>query len=150
MLRPFGAGFVDPAFVTRIMRYGPTMDGLSSIVIETQEGGWSQPLTDETEAQVAAIVAANSERESVDDDPWRPGAHDEDRLASGGRQQVVMCDRYPPDNTSPDHGHEPAPGGAGRWKFASATSVTDYTGDSPTTYTTKVWVRWLVPVPVAP
>lgn len=81
-------------------------------------------------------------------DPWRPGAHDEERLAVGGRQQVVMCDRYPPDSTTPDHGHKPAPGGAGRWGFASTTSVTDYTGDSPVTYTTRAWVRWLVPLEV--
>ncbi len=79
-------------------------------------------------------------------DPWRPGAHDEERLAAGGRQQVVTCDRYPPDNTSPDSGHEPAPGGAGRWSFAGLTPVTDYTGDAPTTYTTKAWTRWLAPV----
>jgi hypothetical protein len=126
------------------------MDGLSSIVIETQDGGWSQPLTDETEAQAAAIVAARNSNESAGANPWRPGAHDEERLAVGGRQQVVVCDRYPPDNTTPDRGYEPAPGGAGRWRFDFTTPVTDHTGDSPVTYTTKAWARWTVPSEVTP
>ena len=73
-------------------------------------------------------------------DPWRPGAHDEERLAVGGRQQVVACDHHPFDGTAPDSGHEPAPGGPGRWAFVGMVPETDYS------YTTTVWTRWLVPV----
>ena len=79
-------------------------------------------------------------------DPWRPGAHDEERLAVGGRQQVVTCDHHPFDGTVPDGGYEPAPGGPGRWAFAGLAPLTDYAGDAPATYTTKAWTRWLVPV----
>lgn len=78
--------------------------------------------------------------------PWRHGTHDEVRLALGGRQQVVGCDVYPPDSTPPTSGYQPAPGGAGRWRFVAAVPVTDHTGDYPVTYTTRTWLRWLVPV----
>ena len=91
--------------------------------------------------EALAVVSERApERKPSALDPWRPGAHDEERLAVGGRQQVVACDRYPPDNTPPDSGHEPAPGGPGRWAFVGMVPETDYS------YTTTVWTRWLVPV----
>lgn len=78
--------------------------------------------------------------------PWRHGTHDEVRLALGGRQQVVGCDSCPPDQTSAPRGYQPAPGGAGCWRFSAAVPITDCTGDTPVTYITKVWMRWIVPV----
>ena len=78
-------------------------------------------------------------------DPWRPGAHEEERVAVGGERQFCAQNRRPPDVClSP--GWACAPGAAGRWLAAGMVPVTDYSGDHPATFTDTVWVRWLVPV----
>ena len=72
-------------------------------------------------------------------DPWRPGAHDEERVAVGGERQFYAYDRRPPDNHLPPE-RVCAPGAAGRWLAVGMVPETDYS------YTTTVWTRWLVPV----
>ena len=65
-------------------------------------------------------------------DPWRPGAHDEERLAVGGVQQVLWSgDRESLRRCPPDTGYTPAPGAAGEWRVLLGGAH---------------HMRWLVPV----
>lgn len=74
--------------------------------------------------------------ESVGADPWRPGAHDEERLAVGGVQQVGWSPALP--TSPPDRGMQPAPGAAGAWRLVTAAH---YANGGVSCW----WMRWLVP-----
>jgi len=77
-------------------------------------------------------------------DPWRPGAHDEERLAVGGAlQRVVATASETPSALSRASAEVPArlgpaPGAAGMWR-----PVADYACSGEPTC---VFARWLVPV----
>ena len=94
---------------------------------------------------LAVVTERAPERKPSALDPWRPGAHDEERVAVGGERQFCAQNRRPPDVClSP--GWACAPGAAGRWLAVGMGPVTDYSGDHPATFTDTVWTRWLVPV----
>ena len=96
--------------------------------------------------EALAVVSARApERKPSAPDPWRPGAHDEERIAAGGERQLYSQGQRPPDNRLPPE-RVCAPGAAGRWLAVGMIPETDYSGDHPVTYTTTVWARWLVPV----
>ena len=68
-------------------------------------------------------------------DPWRPGAHDEERLEVGAQQQIATGERCPPAEAYGVDGWQPAPRGAGMWRH-----------DGPVPDVGPSWMRWLVPV----
>ena len=75
-------------------------------------------------------------------DPWRPGAHDEERLVVGILQTVdtpsVALAEVQTKEAIPPRGSQPAPGGAGKWTPRAHYAC----GGVP--YITMS--RWLVPV----
>lgn len=85
-------------------------------------------------------------RDSGPLDPWRPGAHDEERLAAGGEQQLTTSPCCAPPRGLPHGDSLPAPGAAGAWRLHATVTEIDHTGDYPVTCVVYVWMRWLVPV----
>ena len=83
---------------------------------------------------VTVLRAADSPVPAAATDPWRPGAHAEERRQAGGEQQVAVAECCPAADAFPVEGCEPAPGGAGMWCYAGATDIG------------ALWLRWLVPV----
>ena len=83
--------------------------------------------------EALAVVSERApERKPSALDPWRPGAHDEERLAVGGVQQVLWSgDRGSLRRCPPDTGYTPAPGAAGEWRVLLGGAH---------------HMRWLVPV----
>ena len=95
--------------------------------------------------EALAVVSERApERKPSALDPWRPGAHDEERLAVGGAlQRVVATASETPSALSRASaevpaGLGPAPGAAGMWR-----PVADYACSGEPTC---VFVRWLVSV----
>lgn len=93
---------------------------------------------------VTVLRAADSPVPAAATDPWRPGAHDEERLAVGGAlQRVVTTASETPSalsraSTEVPAKLGPAPGAAGMWR-----PVADYACSGEPTC---VFARWLVPV----
>lgn len=65
--------------------------------------------------------------------PWRPGAHAEERVMAGGKQQVVTSERSPSVDDFRVDGYRPAHGGAGIWCYVG------------TCEHGPLWLRWIVP-----
>ena len=85
---------------------------------------------------VTVLRAADSPVPAAATDPWRPGAHDEERLAAGGMQQTSWHHERP-TVLAPPKGWLPAPGGSGAWRVVS--------GGASAGTVSCWWMRWLVP-----